>query len=265
MLEELKQDLVELCKIISDREISDIALSALKEAARITFQMKIRDIFNFVKFVVVGSSRLMSYLRRTIKQKGWNAPGTWWKDAKEGFKKKLEQIKTIWEQMSPEQRVDTLIDFVIIVLILFLVGGGFDFEGGLPDTDLAFSVGAHRNIFTHTVLLGLTLEFTVRFLVALATESEKRGYRPRSEFLRAVLDFAKKHHGAAITGMWLGLFVHYLKDANLLARRTKPYTGITGLSMQEHQRMLASNAFASAIFGSDIVVNPMPKSNAQTN
>lgn len=256
MLEELKQDLTGLRETISDREISDIALSALKEAARITFQMKIRDIFNFVKFVVVGSSRLVSYLYRTMKQEGWNAPRTWWKDTKESFKKKLEQIETVWEQMSPEQRVDTLIDFVIIVLTLFLVGGGLDFEGGLPDTDLTFGVGKHRNIFTHTVLLGLTLEFIVRFLVALVTESEKRGYTPRSEFLRAVLDFAKKHHDAAIAGMWLGLFVHYLKDANLLARRTKPYAGVRGLSMQEHQRMLASNAFVSAIFGSGAVVNP---------
>lgn len=167
--------------------------------------------------------------------------------------------------MSPEQRVDTLIDFVIIVLTLFLVNGGPDFECGLPDTNLALGVGKHRNVFTHTVLLGLTLEFTVRFLVSLATESEKRGYAPRSEFLRAMLDFAKKHHNATITGMWLGLFLHYLKDANLLARRTKPYTGITGLSMQEHQRMLASNAFPSAIFGSGVVVNPMPERNAQTN
>lgn len=98
MLEELKQDLTGLRRTISDREISDITLSALKEAARITFQTKIKDIFNFVKFVVVGSSKIISYLYRTIKQEGWNAPGTWWKDAKEGFKKKLEQIKAIWNR-----------------------------------------------------------------------------------------------------------------------------------------------------------------------
>lgn len=159
--------------------------------------------------MVVGSSKLTIYLYRTIKQEDWNAPRIWWKGAGEGFKKKLEQIKTIWKQMSSEQRVDTLINFVIIVLTLFLARGGLHFEGGLPDTDLAFGMGTHRNIFIHTVLLGLTLEFTVRFLVALATESKKRGYTPRSELLRVVLDFTKKHHDAAITGMWLDLFVPY--------------------------------------------------------
>lgn len=248
MQEELRQDLIEVRKIISDQEICDIAMNALKEALKITLQTKIKDILNFVKLIVVNSIKLTKYLYRTIKQEGWNSPKIWWQDVKTSVMKTVEQVKVIWKQMSPQQKVDTLIDFVIIIFMTFIVSGGFDFEGGLPDTDLAFGVGAHRDIFTHTILIGLTVEFTIRFLVALITESEKREYTPKSKFLQAILNFAKKHHNTVISGMWLGLFLHFLKDANLLSNRTKPYAGINGLSMKQHKSIFASNAFASAVF-----------------
>jgi len=251
MQEEMRQDLTEVRNILSDDEISDIAVNALKEAVKVTLKTKIKDIFNFVKFMVSNSIKLTKYLYKTVKQEGWNSPKIWWQDAKKNVVRKVEQIKNIWEQMSPQQRVNTLIDFVIIISMSFLVSGGLDLEGGLPDTDLAFDVGRHRNIFTHSILIGLTLEFTIRFLVALITESEKRGYTPRSKILQVVLNFAKKHHNAAISGMWLGLFLHFLKDANLLSKRTKPYAGVNGLSMQDHQRILSSNAFASAVFSQE--------------
>lgn len=248
MHEELRQDLIEVRKIISDEKICDIAMNALKEALKITFQTKIKDILNFIKLIVVNSIKLTKYLYRTIRQESWNSPKVWWQDAKTNIMKTVERIKTIWKQMNPQQKADTLIDFVIIIFMTFIVSGGVDLEGGLPDTDLVFDVGMHRNIFTHTILIGLTVEFTVRFLVALITESEKRGYTPKSKFLQAVLKFAKKHYNAAISGMWLGLFLHFLKDANLLSNRTKPYAGINGLSMGQHKFIFASNAFASALF-----------------
>jgi len=106
----------------------------------------------------------------------------------------------------------------------------------------------HRNIFTHTILIGLVFEFLLRFSVAASIEARKRGFTPKSKFLNAVLKFAEKHHLAIISGMWLGLFVHFLKDANYLAPRTKPYVGIKNVSMRTHQNLLASNALLSLIF-----------------
>ncbi|MCS7175391.1 hypothetical protein [Pseudothermotoga sp.] len=248
MQEELKQDLLALRNLISDDKMAEIASNALKEALRVTIETKIRNIFSFMKFTVVSSVKLTKYLCKTVREEKWAAPKKWLIDLKDQLKSRAEKIKKTWESMTQQQKVDTAIDFAIVALSAFLVSGGFDLEGGLPDIDTKFGVGKHRNFFTHSILIGLTLEFVIRFLVALAVESEKHGYVPKSKLFQAFLNFAKKHHNAAISGMWLGLFLHFAKDANLFSTRTKPYTGINGLSMRQHQSLFTSNALAAAIF-----------------
>lgn len=247
-MEELKQDLLNIRTVVSDEKISEIAYNALINAAKAVIETKVRNIFEFVKFTVVNTIKITKYLIETIKEEKIKAPKKWWNDGKRLINNKIEQIKKMWQSMTPQQRADTIVDFSIMVLFAFLVSGGFDLEGGLPDTDRAFGMGAHRNIFTHTIFVGLTLEFVIRFLVALVVESEKFGYVPKSKILQSLLDFAKKHHTAAISGMWLGLSLHFLKDSNFFTSRTKPYAGIQGWSMRDHQNALMSNAMAAAIF-----------------
>lgn len=264
-MEELKQDLLNIRSIVSDEKISEIAYNALVNAAKAVIETKIKSIFEFVKFVVVNTIKITKYLAKTIKEEKLNAPKKWWSDTKKLINNKIEQIKKIWQSMTLQQRVDTIIDFSIMVLFAFLVSGGFDLEGGLPDTDRAFGMGAHRNLFTHTILVGLTMEFVIRFLVALVVESEKFGYVPKSKILQNLLEFAKKHHTAAISGMWLGLSLHFLKDSNFFASRTKPYVGVEGWSMRDHQNMLMSNAMAAAIFSQPKEQLRKRKPSQQTN
>lgn len=247
-MEELKQDLLSVRRIVSDEKISEIAYNALINASKAVIETKIRSIFDFVKFVLVNSVKLTSYLIKTLKEEKLKAPKKWIIDSKNQIINKVEQIKKIWQSMTPQQRADTIIDFSIMMLFAFLVSGGFDLEGGLPDKDLTFGVRNHRNIFTHTILLGLTMEFIIRFLAALVIESEKLGYVPKSKILQSLLNFVKKHHTAAISGMWLGLFLHFLKDSNYFSARTKPYVGIRNMTMRDHQNVLISNAMAAAIF-----------------
>ncbi|WP_448522544.1 hypothetical protein [Pseudothermotoga sp.] len=248
MTEELRQDLVQIKETISEKQLLEIAENAFKEALKATLEAKVRNIFETVKFLFNTTIKLVRYTATTIKEHGLSAPSKWLRDAKEMVKLKFKQLQELWSSMTPKQRVDSLIDATIVLATMLLVGGGLDFEGGLPDTDLAKGVKVHRNIFTHTILIGLVFEFLLRFLIATSIEARKRGFTPKSKLLNAVLKFAEKHHLAVISGMWLGLFVHFLKDSNYLASRTKPYFGIKNVSMRTHQNLLASNALLSLIF-----------------
>ncbi len=83
---------------------------------------------------------------------------------------------------------------IVFGSVALLADGGLDFESRLPNSDLMVGIGNHRNLFSHTIATGMVSEFTIRSLVQLSFEAEKAGYTPQNPFLRAVLDFAYKHH-----------------------------------------------------------------------
>lgn len=58
----------------------------------------------------------------------------------------------------------------LIALILgFLIGsGGIDGDGGVPDLDLLGGIGAHRSIFTHSIISGIVLETVILGVADLA-------------------------------------------------------------------------------------------------
>lgn len=47
---------------------------------------------------------------------------------------------------------------ILGALSFYLGSGGPDGDGGIPDEDLIFGLGAHRSIFTHSILAGATIE-----------------------------------------------------------------------------------------------------------
>lgn len=142
----------------------------------------------------------------------------------------------------------SVIAWVAGVVAFVVAAGGADLEGGLPDTDLAFGVDAHRNPFSHTVLAGLGLEFSLRFaalVVEALMESLPVGHHP--VWLR-VASTARVAGRGAFIGMWLGLGAHLLDDASLLSGSTKPYVGLPSMSMGAHQTLFAANAAGAATF-----------------
>jgi len=136
LTEELRQDLVQIKETISEKQLLEIAENAFKQALKATLETKVKNIFETVKFLFNTTIRLVRYTATTIKEHGLSAPSKWLKDAKEMVKLKFKQLQELWSSMTPKQRVDTLIDATIVLATMLLVGGGLDFEGGLPDADL---------------------------------------------------------------------------------------------------------------------------------
>jgi len=93
-----------------------------------------------------------------------------------------------------------------------LVSGGPDADGGAPDLDLAFGIGAHRSIFSHSILMGSALEtafLSLLRLVRLVHEKLPEGHNPGWDDLAT---YAEQVASGAIAGAGLGMAYHLIVD-----------------------------------------------------
>ncbi|KAF2961312.1 hypothetical protein [Fervidobacterium sp. 2310opik-2] len=254
-----KNEIKHLLENTNENELSKIFLQSLREAFIVTTKHMIVNLFYTIKALVDLSIITAKYLKELlslrnplrIKDKLLDDA----KKLKDTIILRIKALKSVWDGMTFEQRKESISDFLIIVLSALVFGGGFDFEGGLPDTDLKVSAGYHRNIFSHTILIGFTFELALRFMYHLLIHLENKGIYIQNKFLKSFVEFFKTKQDKIISGIWLGLFIHFLKDANLLSARTKPYSDINGLTMNQHKAIFASNALLSAIFAIEINKN----------
>lgn len=160
----------------------------------------------------------------------------------------------MFKEMSIKDKRGVLLSGILWITTIFLVGGGSDFEGGIPDLDIKTGgIGNHRNPFSHTILVGLSLEFFIRLTINLLRYGREYLPNDRSKIWKCVeglADIIDKNETVLVSGMWLGLSIHLLKDANIGATRTKPYANMPiEMSMKGHQNMFAGNSFLSFLFG----------------
>lgn len=135
--------------------------------------------------------------------------------------------------------------------IFFAAGGGLDFEGGLPDTDIAVGgIGAHRSIYTHSILLGFGVEFTARFGIMNLNELRHRLPADHHPAWDKIYHFMDSNKHLFIGAMWVGIGTHLLKDSGLFIGNSKPYADLpVSMPMDAHNGMFAANGVASAVFG----------------
>lgn len=99
-------------------------------------------------------------------------------------------------------------------LLGFMVGsGGLDGDGGIPDLDLLGGIGAHRSLFTHTLVAGIVTETLIHSLVDLA--ARVHAYLPADhDPLWAHLDQRDSPVvETLLRGVSLGLAYHFSVDA----------------------------------------------------
>lgn len=244
----LKKELSNLLSNLNSEEIGKIFWKSLKEAFKVTSMHNIANLIKTIIKIFKLSIDFLNYMFLIIE----NEKFYFWKrlflDYKKFLRRKIIFIKKTWKSLSYLEKKAVMIDLTIITVSALVFGGGLDFEGGAPDLDLKFGIGNHRNLFSHTILLGLTLEFGLRFIGNVLINLEKKGIKPNSEMLSLILSFIKGQYKKVIKGMWIGLFFHYLKDSKILFGKTKPYTGLYELNIRTHKRIFATNAILSAIF-----------------
>lgn len=148
-------------------------------------------------------------------------------------------------RLSPQD----LTQFLMTWIVAFASAGGPDLEGGLPDTDLLLGIQNHRNLFSHTILLGMAVETAMRFAYLLLEALVARMPRDRAATWSPALGYARAARSGSILGVWLGIGAHFIKDTGLIAGGFKPYTGIRGQSMEFHQALMTANGIAATTIG----------------
>ena len=224
-------------------ELGGMALSAALQAGYLTARTQLG--------LVCGTFKLVWRL----KDVDWrNAPG----DIKRGFTqltdrmlKKFADWLNAFIALPRRDKEEEIVSLLLSGLVFVFVSGGRDLEGGLPDKDMVLGgMGAHRHVLSHTILLGLGLEFTFRLWLAFIREAHERlpeDHHPVWDRLRRIV---VRSENRLVAAGWLGIGAHLAKDGSLFAGSTKPLVGLPfKASMDLHQLIIHSNALVAGLIG----------------
>lgn len=131
------------------------------------------------------------------------------------------------------------------VLVSLLVSGGPDGNGGAPDSDIAlWGIGAHRSPFTHSILMGASLETVLFSALALVRVLHQHLPRRRDPIWDVLMEQSTALTEAAARGASIGMAYHLLVDGLV---QPAPYHGLPfSMPLEGHQAVLTANAVAEA-------------------
>lgn len=167
---------------------------------------------------------------------------------------KTQALIDMFIKLPRDKQVEQIALLILTFSIFFLSAGGSDFEGGLPDLDIAVGgIGQHRNLFSHTILLGFGIEFAARTGILLFERLKERLPDNHLPVWDKTYLFLENHKELGLAAMWTGIGVHLIKDSGFLIGGTKPYTGLpVEMSMHGHQGLFAANGIACEMFATNV-------------
>jgi hypothetical protein len=132
-----------------------------------------------------------------------------------------------------------------MVVTSILVSGGPDGDGGAPDLDLLGGIGAHRSLWTHSILMGATLEtgfLALVRLVHLIHDNLPQRHDPKWDELAL---HSQNILSAANKGASVGLAYHFLVDGLV---QPGTYHGLPfELPQEVHQALQVLNGAAEGV------------------
>jgi hypothetical protein len=132
-------------------------------------------------------------------------------------------------------------------VIGFLIGsGGFDADGGLPDLDLRAGIGAHRSIWTHSIVPGILFEAAILATLELARLVHSRLPEDHDPIWDRLARVAARFAVALVRGTHAGLAFHFVGDAAPDGMTTYKDLPIS-LPMEGHQAILGASAADEAV------------------
>ena len=244
--ETLFNELVYALRSLSSDDLSKLFLQASGLAISSTWKSKKKAVDQTIKFSKEFVQRYKETGIKNSLQNDFNRL----KD----FTLKLPEIsKDLYNKflsLSTEQKVETIAILILTLSIFFISSGGLDFEGGIPDTDIILGgIGNHRNIFSHSIVIGLSIEVVCRFAILTLENIKIRLPEPHHPIWDKVYNFIDSNKNLAFSAMWLGIGTHLIKDTGLFSHLTKPYSGLpVDMSMGSHKALFMTNGLASDIF-----------------
>ncbi|MEO5561632.1 MAG: hypothetical protein ABIO49_16775 [Dokdonella sp.] len=145
-------------------------------------------------------------------------------------------------------------DVLVAALAFYYAGGGIDGDGGVPDVDISLlGIGAHRSLFTHSILSGAVIETGLFSLYDFLSRTHKHlplGHDPMWDALHERIGQITTK---AAQGASFGLAYHMGVDATFqpAAYHDLPFQA----SMEVHEAIMGTNAVAE---GLDVSKKPEP-------
>lgn len=156
-----------------------------------------------------------------------------------------------FQHLTFRQQREEIVLGTLSLLVFFGVAGGRDLEGGFPDSDIKLlGIGNHRNIFFHSIMAGMGIEFGIRFLGYFLEKCYRLLPQDHHPLWDELKQLGGKLTSRTIAAAWLGVGAHLVKDAAIFSEAIKPMTGLPGsMSMAQHQAALLANGLAAGAIG----------------
>jgi hypothetical protein len=158
--------------------------------------------------------------------------GAFVSDTKLSISHTLDALRKSPEEAGPQ--------LFVMVLSALVVSGGADGDGGAPDLDLIFGIGAHRSFLSHSIVMGAALETGVLAIVRLTQIVHRNlpyGYDPVWD---KIIFHAETLLGASKAGASIGMSYHLLVDGLIqpAAYKDLPFS----MPLEAHQGLIVANS-----------------------
>jgi len=164
-------------------------------------------------------------------------------------KESLKDFKELTSMITEMIRTDpkkAAVQIFVATMGFNVGGGGIDGDGGIPDLDLMVSIGAHRSIFTHSILPMIFFEglfLSMIGLVKIIHGNLPSGYDPLWDDIK---NNNEKVLETFYNGMSVGLIYHLGFDATIDGDGT--YKNLPfSMPQYGHQMLLALNSLTELV------------------
>jgi hypothetical protein len=132
---------------------------------------------------------------------------------------------------------------VLSTVLGFSAGsGGLDGNGGIPDLDLMAGIGAHRSVFTHTIIAGVVVEGLILAMADLSSEIHGKLPNDHDPLWDDLARIGRPLSAGLAVGTSAGLAYHFIVDA--LIQPAALHGLPVHMPMEGHQTVLAASSLA---------------------
>lgn len=144
---------------------------------------------------------------------------------------------------NPEREAPRLL---VGVLGMMIGSGGIDGDGGVPDLDFLGGIGAHRSIFTHSIIAGTVIETTLLSVANLIKTVQYNLPENHQPFWEEFVEISNDYLDTFSTGVSAGIAYHLGIDGALDSDGT--YKDLPFSIPQEgHNVIILGNATAEGV------------------
>lgn len=174
---------------------------------------------------------------RQLGTNGWAAGAKFVESSSNAVRSLIADLRSKPKEVAPE--------LLVSALAFFVVGGGLDGDGGVPDLDIElFGIGGHRSIFTHSIVAGTIIETSLYSLIDLVVIAHNHLPENHDPLWDSIFKRSHSVTSGLVRGSSAGLAYHLAVDSVVQPGvfRDLPFSA----PLEVHQVIAGANAASEA-------------------